>query len=347
MEFEPIWFDSLGAKSSCILVRTDSNFLIDPGVSQMHPGFPASSAQKRLWHQEAGRRIASAAGSTDVVIVSHYHYDHYTDFERGLYEGKLVLVKNPNQYINDSQRRRSMRFFENLCRTFGERTLKEVLERPRTRRFGDPMEDLTVATDRDFQDYQERREELLEKGRRWFLARARKWKEYGRVPELEFRNLKVRFIDGQRLTIGKTRLRFSRPFFHGIEYSRVGWVCSTVIEFGGEKLIHTSDINGPIIEDYAEWLIEENPQVLILDGPMTYMLGYMLNLTNLRRAIENMLRIVRETDTELIIYDHHLPRERKFREHTGKVWELAEKLGRRVSTAAELMGRKPAVLTGG
>jgi predicted metallo-beta-lactamase superfamily hydrolase len=53
----------------------------------------------------------------------------------------------------------------------------------------------------------------------------------------------------------------------------VGWVFSTVIEHGGQKLIHSSDLNGPIIEDYPEWTIRENPDLLVLDGPMTYMRG--------------------------------------------------------------------------
>jgi len=39
-----------------------------------------------------------------------------------------------------------------------------------------------------------------------------------------------------------------------------------------------------------------------------------LNLTNLRRTVENLCRIIRETDSELVLYDHHLLRERSFRE---------------------------------
>ena len=118
---------------------------------------------------------------------------------------------------------------------------------------------------------------------------------------------------------------------------------STVIEYKGEKLIHSSDLNGPVIEDYAKWIIEENPDILILDGPMTYMLGYTLNMVNFRRCIENMLRIIKEADISLIIYDHHLPRESRFRERTKEVWETSKKLRRKVLTAAEFLGKKPVV----
>ena len=95
---------------------------------------------------------------------------------------------------------------------------------------------------------------------------------------------------------------------------------------------------GPIIEDYADFIIKENPSVLILDGPMTYMFGYLLNKINLNRAINNAVRIIKEVDSELIIYDHHLPRENKFRERTKKVWEAARKYNKNVLTAAEFMG---------
>jgi len=117
-----------------------------------------------------------------------------------------------------------------------------------------------------------------------------------------------------------------------------------VVEYGGEKLIHSSDIDGPVIEDYAEWIIEEDPDVLILDGPMTYMLGFTLNQINLERALKNLCSIVERTSIELIIYDHHLLRDPKFKERTQKVWDAAEDRGVRVTTASEYIGREPVVL---
>jgi predicted metallo-beta-lactamase superfamily hydrolase len=344
MEFELVWFDSLGAKSSCTLVRTDHTILIDPGASRMHPGFPASDEDKKSWHREARKRVLRAASAADVIVVSHYHYDHFTDFEREMYEGKKVFVKNPNEFINDSQRQRAEHFFGNLYRHLAREDLKEVLEDPSPRDYGDPLDDIPEAMSRDFGDYQRRRRELLRKGGRWFQGRARRWSAQKRIPEMRGQDTAVRFADGQSASMGRTRIRFTRPLFHGIEFSRVGWVFSTVIDYEGEKLIHTSDVNGPIVEDYAEWIVEEDPDILILDGPMTYMLGYTLNLINLKRAVNNARRIVEEVDAELIVYDHHLPRESGFRERTREVWDTAAKLGRSVLTAAEVGGRTPVVL---
>ncbi|HID60669.1 MAG TPA: MBL fold metallo-hydrolase, partial [Hadesarchaea archaeon] len=89
LTFEPVWFDSLGAKSSCTLVCTpDISVLIDPGVAVMQPSFPASWAKKLYWGVQGMRAIKRAGRKADAVVISHYHYDHFTDFDRELYEGK-------------------------------------------------------------------------------------------------------------------------------------------------------------------------------------------------------------------------------------------------------------------
>ena len=67
-----------------------------------------------------------------------------------------------------------------------------------------------------------RREELLEKGRRWFEDRVGKWRNYRRIPETKLKNLELKFAEGKSWRFGKTKIRFFQPFFHGIEYSRVG-----------------------------------------------------------------------------------------------------------------------------
>ncbi len=344
MDFDIIWFDSLGAKSSCVMVKTDHNILLEPGVAEMQPSFPASDSKKINWYDQAYKKIKSAANLAHAVTISHYHYDHFM-VDPQIYSHKLIVVKDPNQYINYSQRDRAQHFLENIFTHFGDTSLEEKLEEPEKKEYADPMDELEIASSKDFGDYQQRRNELLDKGRKQFFDHAEKWQKYQKIPEIDFDNVRLKFGEGQKLRLGKTTLRFTKPLFHGIEFSRVGWVFSTVVEYKGAKLIHSSDLNGPMIEDYAQWIIEENPQVLILDGPMTYMLGFTVNKTNFRRTVENALRIVEETDTEVIIYDHHLNRESKFRKRTQEVWETAKKLGKSVYTAAEFRGKVPAALS--
>ncbi len=326
MIFKPIWFDSMGAKSSCIMINTDIKIVIDPGIAIMHPSFPASKTKKLYWKNIGKKKIKEACQKADVIIISHYHHDHYLR-DLNVYMNKILLVKNPNEYINDSQRIRAEKFFS----MFGE--FKKL--KLKSKEYKEPN---LQSMKKEFGDYSKRRKELLKKGRKWFYKRVEKWKEYEKI--LETKNIK--FPEGKRFKFKKTKIRCTKPFFHGIEFSRVGWIFSTVVEYEGNKIIHSSDINGPIIEDYADWIIKENPDILILDGPPTYMLGYMLNRINLERAIKNVIRIMKETDA-LILYDHHLPRERKFREHTKEIWEYAKKKNKKIMTAAEYVGKKPIV----
>ena len=345
IRFKPVWADSLGAKSFCTLVETpDVRILVDPGVAIMHGTFPAPPELKRRWRDEGRLAVVEAARSADVVVITHYHYDHFTDFDDRIYRGKLVIAKSPNEYINDSQRGRALRFYAHLFE-MGGLSLDELLEEPVEADYPDPVGELELALSRDYGDYWGRKRELLEKGRRWFEARVERWRAYRRIPEVDCSAFRLRFADSRAFKFGSTRLRFTRPLFHGVEYSRVGWVVGLVVECEGEKLLYSSDLNGPIIEDYAEWIVREKPSVLLLDGPATYTLGYMLNKINLRRALENIKRILVEAAPEVVVLDHHLPREPRYRERVREVYEVAEREGVKVLTVAELMGRKPAVLS--
>lgn len=345
MRFNLVWFDSFGAKSSCTLVETkDVNFLIDPGIAVMQPSFPAPLAKKLWWKEKGKKEIKRAAKNVDVIIISHYHWDHFLPEDLEIYRGKLILAKNPNFYINDSQRKRALEFYSKIFKRYGKVRLDDLLEKPSRRKFVDPFEKLKEAKEKDFGDYSKRRKELLKKGREWFKKRVEKWSSSLWIPEKKLEKCEVRFVEGKSFRFGRTRVRFTGPLFHGIEYSRVGWVFSTIIEEKKEKLIHSSDLNGPIIEDYASFILKENPKYLILDGPMTYMLGYTLNLINFRRVLENVKKIVEEVDFEVMIWDHHLPRERRFRERTKEIWELAKKLRKKVLVAREYKFGKRAVV---
>jgi len=345
MIFKLVWFDSFGAKSSATLVKTeDVSVLIDPGIAVMQPSFPASLAEKIKWTEEGERKIKEAAKEAEVIVISHYHWDHFLPEDLEIYENKVVLAKNPNQYINDSQRQRALNFYSKISERFQNQEIKHLLKEPKTKSFKDTFDGLKEAKRRDFGDYNKRRRELLDKGKSWFEKSAEKWARSKWIPEMTLQRCEVRFAEGKVYEFGKTKLKFTEPLFHGIEYSRVGWVFSTIIQRGQEKLLHSSDLNGPIIEDYASLIIEENPDYLILDGPMTYMLGYTLNLINFRRILENVKRIVEEADFRVMIWDHHLPRERKFRERTKTVWELARKLNKNLLTAREFQfGKKPVI----
>lgn len=347
-----IWFDSMGAKSSSVLVETpDVSILIDPGAAVMQPSFPLPSLVKAHYCMRAFRAIAKAGKRADIIVISHYHYDHHTLLTRHginaktLYKGKTIWAKDPNQYINYSQWDRARRFYDQFCRAFGHTELADLVVNPRQVKYPDPMDTIPEARGKDYGDYHERKQELLEKGRKWFgKLSTKQWAGKPWVPELTFGDVKVKFADGREMVVGKTKVKFSPPFFHGIEFDRVGWVFTIGVKHEGKKFLYSSDIQGPMIEDYATYIVGENPDLLIMDGPPTYMFGYMLNRINLNRSIDNLCNILRRIKAKVVVYDHHLPRDRLFKQRVSKVYQVGREEGKQVLTAAEYLGDEPMVL---
>ena len=337
----PLWFDSMGAKSSSLLIKTpDIAILVDPGAAEMQPSYPLPSSEKRRLRYQALQTIKEAAQEAEIVFISHYHYDHHTlpSEAKEIYEGKKLWIKNPNLWINRSQWNRARLFLSQLYEMKGE-VLSSRLKPPEKIDLKDPLLDLPLASNKDFGDYRERKNELLTKGRGWFKALVKLWLNEPWVSQAE----DVIFADGLDLKFGATKIKITSPLFHGAEYDRVGWVVGLVLEYGGRKILYSSDLQGPIIEDYAAWIIEEAPDVLFLDGPATYLLGYMLNQINLRRAIGNLCSILKNTATSLIIYDHHLLREARFKERTAEAYQVAKEEGKTLITAAEWLGEPPLI----
>ncbi|RLF52037.1 MAG: MBL fold metallo-hydrolase, partial [Thermoplasmata archaeon] len=115
MKFDLVWFDSMGAKSSCVFVETeDVRILIDPGIAAMQPSFPAPDYKKILWREQGRKKIKRFAKRADVIIISHYHYDHYLPNDIDIYRNKTIFAKNPNLYINESQRERAFTFYQKI-----------------------------------------------------------------------------------------------------------------------------------------------------------------------------------------------------------------------------------------
>lgn len=336
IEFEPIWFDSLGAKSSCTLVRTpDVTLLVDPGCAVMQPSYPLPDAEKISLFEQAFVSISQATGEADCIVITHYHYDHFLTIPE-LYAGKTIWLKDPNRWINRSQWARAREFLDMVVKARGSSLPFEEPQDDSTLD-GDPLERLEIARAKDFGDYQQRREELLERGQERLKRLRRLWLSEPWVGKEALKKIGIEFADRKTFTVGETTIRFTEPLFHGIEYANTGWVIAVVVEHGEEKLLYSSDLEGPTIEDYADWIISEQPKYLILDGPSTYLLGYMLNRTNLNRAIANAKRITENLDPEVMIFDHHLLRDRRYRKRMATIWATSAK----VVTAAEWLGQEP------
>ncbi len=117
MKVKPVISDSLGARSMATYVETkDVRIFIDPGVAlgPKRYGLPPHRKEYEAM-MKAWREILKLAMKSEVIVITHYHYDHHNPW-KGLeiYEGKLVLIKHPTRKINFSQRKRAAFFLEQI-----------------------------------------------------------------------------------------------------------------------------------------------------------------------------------------------------------------------------------------
>ncbi|RLG52303.1 MAG: hypothetical protein DRN96_03110 [Thermoproteota archaeon] len=116
MEIKLIAYDSMGVRSMCTRVEADGVVLmIDPSAA-LAPRRYGLPPHRLEWEKlnEAWRNIEEACSDADVVVVTHYHLDHYSPKRIHCYEGKVVLLKNPEENVNFSQRRRGRFFISEL-----------------------------------------------------------------------------------------------------------------------------------------------------------------------------------------------------------------------------------------
>jgi predicted metallo-beta-lactamase superfamily hydrolase len=267
----PLGFDSFGVRSMATFVETcDLKILIDPGVS-LAPLRYGLEPHPLEWQRldETWNVIKEYAHESDVLIITHYHYDHHDPDYPELYRGKTVFIKHPTQNINLSQRDRAAYFLEAI------------------------------------------------KG----------------LPN------KLEIADSKSFTFDKTTITFSNAVCHGTN-PRLGYVVETCISCGGEKFLHTSDVEGPSLEDQIAFILEQKPDVLFVDGPMTYMLGYRYSFRSLETSNVNLVRAVKETELHTLVLDHHFLRDLNYKMRIKPVYEEAGRRGVKVLTAAEFTGRK-------
>jgi hypothetical protein len=146
----------------------------------------------------------------------------------------------------------------------------------------------------------------------------------------------LRYCDGSCSTLGDTELVFSPPFFHGPKNVPLGYVIMTTVDDGHTRLLHASDVQGPVTEDAKKYIIKQNPDVLIMDGPPTLFLGWKFSKYHLQQAADNLVEIIKKLDCTILL-DHHLLRDINYRKTFPQPYQLG---GTRVKTFAEYIGKE-------
>ncbi len=150
---------------------------------------------------------------------------------------------------------------------------------------------------------------------------------------------RLEYADGKETKVGETGIRFSKAVCHGTN-PRLGYVTEVSVWHRGEKFVHTSDVEGPSLDDQIQFVLDEKPDVLIVDGPMTYMLGFRYSYKSLESSNRNLVRAIKETSLHTLILDHHFMRDLNYRTRVTPVYDAARSRGVKVQTAAEFAGKR-------
>ncbi len=267
IEFRLLAFDSLGVRSMATVVETSSlKVMIDPSVAlaPKRYGLPPHPKEVELM-EEMASLIYEEAKDSDVIVVTHYHYDHFDLGDKiplDVYEGKLVLIKDPVNNINASQKyKRAPKFL----------------------------------------------------------------KAIEGLPE------RVMIADGNSFKLERTTITFSPAVPHGLN-DKLGYVVQVLVEEGDERFLFSSDVEGPALEEQASFMLKSKPHWAVVDGPMTYMLGYRYSKEALDKSVNNLLALLDQSQLELLVLDHHLCRELEFRDRL-------KLLGNKFKTAAQASGK--------
>ncbi|VVB74972.1 Metallo-beta-lactamase superfamily protein [Candidatus Tiddalikarchaeum anstoanum] len=264
----------MGVRSMCTFVQTDKhNILIDPGIAlaTRRLGLPPTNIELNTFNVFKNK-ILDFAKRSDIIIITHYHLDHYIpsndEIFEDVYTDKIILCKNRKTKLNFNQRSEGKEF---------EMSVKRVCK--------------------------------------------------------EFH-----FIDGNSFEFDDVKIKFSEPLWHGVERSSFGYLIMATITSGKTKLLFAGDVMGPILKENADYIISENPDVLIMCGPPTHMVGYDIMEAHLELVKANLIQIIQKCKVKDIIYDHYILRDKDYMKFYSQFIALAKKKGKRFLTGAEYAG---------
>lgn len=153
---------------------------------------------------------------------------------------------------------------------------------------------------------------------------------------------KCSVADDQVFEYGATKVKFSPPVPHGEEKSELGYVVMTLVESGDQKILHASDVQGPISTQTANLISRLSPDLAIVGGPPLYLEGFKIESGSIRKGIANAAKLTERIST--LILEHHLLRSENWRNEAKLIFDSADRYGHEVLTAADYLRITPALL---
>lgn len=116
MRILPLASDSMGVRSMATFVETNGlKIIIDPGVAlgPMRDGLSPHREEIKKMNEDM-EKIKDFLRMSDIVIITHYHYDHYNPQMAELFKGKMLFFKDWEKMINRNQWGRASNFLRIL-----------------------------------------------------------------------------------------------------------------------------------------------------------------------------------------------------------------------------------------
>jgi predicted metallo-beta-lactamase superfamily hydrolase len=153
---------------------------------------------------------------------------------------------------------------------------------------------------------------------------------------------KIENADGKTFTFGNTKMKFSKPVFHGPENSGLGWVLMITVEFEDERFLFAPDVQGPMSTRTLETILKKRPDLVMVGGPPSYLASTKVSEAQIQAGLGNLERIV--DAVPYVILDHHILRDGNWREKTNRIFQRAYRSSHTLLTAAEFAGKENTLL---
>ncbi len=117
---------------------------------------------------------------------------------------------------------------------------------------------------------------------------------------------------------------------HG-EKSPLGYVVGCSITYKDTKFCYTGDVVGIPLEEHVNWILSEQPDILIMDGPMK---------EQLPAFKENIKKVIDQTNIKYLTIEHHLLRSKNWTDLIADEIDYIKESGIQIRCYAELLGKK-------
>jgi len=151
----------------------------------------------------------------------------------------------------------------------------------------------------------------------------------------------IRVADGYETEMDSTKLRFSKPVYHGPKGTKLGYTLILTVETPNFNVVHAPDVQGPMYRESLEYILSQDPDLLLIGGPPTY-ISFKLEEKDLRNARENLKALAKKVP--ILVIDHHLLRSTEYLDFLEPIAKVADERGHEVMTASELIGIEPNLL---